>query len=87
MALSNEWTEWHLTPTGWKGGKCKTDFAATTNTDKETPADRVLTVKFSDYRSSMYSKPDQEHTELWRSDDSKVVEALLKEFGPAPSVI
>lgn len=86
MALSNEWTEWHLTPEGWKAGECKTDYAATTDTSRETPADRVLSVTFSDYWSSAYSR-DQHHTENWRSDDSATVAKLLKEFGPAPSVI
>jgi hypothetical protein len=27
MAVSNEWTEWHLTPRGWEFGDEKTDFS------------------------------------------------------------
>lgn len=43
MALSKEYTLWHLTPTGWVSGDSKTDFKFT---QKDAPSDTVLTIKY-----------------------------------------
>jgi len=86
MALSKEWTDWHLTLNGWVSGSRKTDFADTTR-NEDAPADRVLTVRFSEHISSMYSKPDREHTIVWSSDDDELIEKLKNEYGEPPSLI
>lgn len=43
MAASNEWDEWHLTPSGWVKGTEKTDFALN---EVPPPKDRVATFKY-----------------------------------------
>jgi len=83
MALSKEWTEWHLTPRGWECGSTKTDFASTT-VERPPPADRVLTVRFHERVSDMHSKAERWIDEEWQADDVASVKALLERFGPAP---
>jgi len=56
MSASNEWFEYHLTSSGWVCGSQRLDFAGIK--EKETPEGRVLTVRFYEYLSSVYSKPD-----------------------------
>jgi hypothetical protein len=82
MSLSREWTDWHLTPRGWEEGSTRTDFGNVTET--EPPQDRVLTSRFSEELSSIYSKMDRWHQEQWRSADADAVKALLDKFGPPP---
>src|SRR5260370_29798787 len=66
MSLSNEWTEWHLTPAGWVRGTEKEDFRTV---DPEPPPDRVKTVVWHDRLSSRFSKPERSHDETWSSPD------------------
>ncbi len=42
MALRTEWTEWHLTPSGWKIGSQRVEGVGTAL--KDNPVDRVLTL-------------------------------------------
>jgi hypothetical protein len=84
MSLSNEWTDWHLTPRGWEAGTCKFDFG---RTKKETPKDRVLTSRYSEQMSSAFSPIVSSVDEVWRDNDTKRVEQLLKKFGPCPQLI
>jgi hypothetical protein len=81
MSASNEWTQWHLTPRGWEAGAEKTDF---NRTDRDPPADRVLTVTYKEHVSSSFSAMDATVREEWRSPDAALVAALLNQFGPAP---
>ncbi len=81
MSLSNEWTEWHLTPEGWVRGTEKEDFRTIT---REPPAERVKTVRWHDYLSSRFSKPDRYHSDIWVSSDRSAVAALEAKFGPPP---
>ena len=82
MSASNEWTDWHLTPRGWESGSEKVDVAGVT--EKPRPDDAVLTVRWREYLSSIYSKMDRGHVELWRSDNAETIAKLIKEFGDPP---
>lgn len=82
MAASNEWTEWHLTPRGWKSGSELVDVGNLTA--KDPPFDRVLTVKYRESVSSMYSTTDRSSEEIWRGADEAEVAQLLATLGPAP---
>lgn len=82
MAASNEWTEWHLTNKGWVRGTEKDDFS---RTDRETPLDSVLTVRWSEHLGSVHGTMKRWHEELWRSADTKLIDQLLKKYGDAPS--
>jgi hypothetical protein len=82
MSASDEWTEWHLTPDGWKVGSTKVDFAGVT--EQEPPPDRVLTHRWSEHLSSVHSTMDRAGEIIWQSDDQKAVAALLAKFGNPP---
>jgi hypothetical protein len=45
MALSYEYTFWHLTPNGWISGDSKTDFD---RKSVDTPKDTVLTIRYEE---------------------------------------
>jgi hypothetical protein len=81
MSLSNEWTEWHLTPAGWVRGTEKEDFR---KIDREPPPDRVKTVVWHDRLSSRFSKPDRYHEETWSSPDKAAISGLVAKFGSPP---
>lgn len=81
MTASYEWTEHHLTPTGWIRGSEKTDFSP--RVDVDPPEDRVLSVRYIDEQTGYGG--GQRHEEVWRSDDAAKMEALLGRHGPAPS--
>ena len=82
MSASNEWIEWHLTPSGWKKGSYLLDFNKPVIV--EPPKDRVLTCEYKEYMSSGFSKLETSVTEEWRSKDEKVIQDLLKKFGECP---
>lgn len=82
MALSKEWTEWHLTPRGWEVGSERVDFAGTTQ--RLPPADRVLTVRNSETQSSMYSRMERSTSTIWISDDKTLLGELTAKYGEAP---
>lgn len=86
MAASNEWTEYHLTPTGWIEGNCQTDFKYT---EKPIPADRVATYTHSQYVSSVFSKCDFNTEQDWRSPDASdaYIKTLTDKFGTCPQYI
>jgi hypothetical protein len=82
MGLSNEWTEWHLTPRGWESRSNRVDIANIT--EKPPPADRVLTCRYQEVQSSMYSAMETNVSELWRSSNEQLVASLLVTFGNCP---
>lgn len=82
MSASHEWTDWHLTPTGWVEGTSKLDSGATH--EKPVPADRVLTVRWDEFLGAVQGKMHRTHKEQWRSNDGALVAQLLAQFGPAP---
>jgi hypothetical protein len=81
MSASNEWTEWHLTPDGWKRGTEKDDFK---RVDRKAPDDRVLTVVYREFLSSVYSTTDESLETIWKSSDAKTIATLQAKFGPPP---
>ena len=54
MSASNEWAEWHLTPTGWVIGSQNSDSQETQVVSP--PVNRVLTCNYKEYMSSGVSK-------------------------------
>lgn len=81
MAGSNEWTERHLTPRGWEEGDSKTDFSPVV--PGPTPADRVMTVTFTETCSG-YGPVHRAAKTEWCSDNDELVQELLSKFGAAP---
>ncbi len=81
MSASDEWTEWHLTPTGWVRGTEKEDFR---KIEREPPPDRVKTVVYRQYLSSPFSRMDETHKVEWSSRDNAEITSFEAEFGPAP---
>jgi hypothetical protein len=84
MSLSNEWTDWHLTPEGWVRGTEKEDFG---KIERDPPPDRVKTVRWRDYIASRYSTPERYHSDEWSSDDKAAIARLEAKFGPPPSTL
>ncbi|NLE27041.1 MAG: hypothetical protein GX625_17205 [Clostridiaceae bacterium] len=82
MSLSNEWSEFHLTPAGWVSGSEKIDFAGIK--EAPIPEDRVLTIHCREYQSCSFAKAEYWREEVWRSDDAASVKALVDEFGSCP---
>ena len=62
MSASNEWEEWHLTPTGWVPGSEQIDFVGVKQV--APPSDRVLTNGYHEKQSSTFSKLDR-YTGKW----------------------
>jgi hypothetical protein len=82
MALSDEWTDWHLTPVGWKRGDERDDGAGRTH--RPLPPDRAATFRYREVVSSAYRRIASRTSEEWRGPDAALVENLLKQFGPCP---
>jgi hypothetical protein len=80
MTLSDEWTEWHLTPSGWVSG---TRDSAGLH-PKQPPMDRVLTMLWRQNVASRGAEHDNESTELWRTTNNASVQKLLQKFGNPP---
>ncbi len=83
MSLSNEWTDWHLTPDGWESGSERTDFGHIE--EKEPPVNRVLTVRYSEVQTSVFGEMHRGHEARWESSDKEAIERLVKKFGDPPS--
>lgn len=79
MSASNEYTEWHLTPSGWKEGTTRVDFKGTTKV--VPPPDRVLSVLCRAHMSSMHSPINYTVEEMWNCGDRARINELLKKFG------
>lgn len=82
MAASKEWTEWHLTPQGWICGTERIDNGNITK--KDPPSDRVISFRFSEVYSSVFSKPAKSVDEIWKSDNKNNIDELLKQYGCCP---
>lgn len=82
MSASNEWTLWHLTPRGWERGTEKTDFGEAN--EKPAPGAGVLTFKYREFMSSVFSPTEKTHDEVWRGQDERLIAELLAKFGSAP---
>ena len=84
MSASNEWTIWHLTPRGWDRGTEKEDFQ---RTDRDPPADRVLSVKWIEYMGHTFGALQSYHEEVWRHPDTEFIAKLINDYGEAPKYI
>lgn len=82
MGLSNEWTEWHLTPRGWERGSERTDSKGLM--DRGAPSDSMMTSKYAEVMTSPFSPPKQSTHTIWRHSDDNQIASLLDRFGPAP---
>lgn len=83
MSASNEWTEWHLTPRGWERGSEREDFKGTVH--RKPPADRVMSATYGERMSSPYSSLKEESGVTWRTEDQKLLNELLQQYGPPPN--
>lgn len=81
MIKSDEWTIWHLTPSGWIKGSSKTDFLAVNEVD--IPTDRVLSYKYREYNSGPNLKTNIE--EEYKGENDTLIEKLLQQFGNCPN--
>jgi hypothetical protein len=90
MAISRQWTEWHLTPTGWVSGSSRRDGEG--NVWREEPNDRVITFVYQEQTNK--AQTDKAHPashatvqESWRSKAAgatDTIEQLLAQHGPCP---
>lgn len=98
---AEEWTEYHLTPNGWVIGSSYDDERPCNErlTDRETPSDRVKTVRNdftikSPVRVAMEKRIDDMDAspsvsnvwiKIWVSSDKELVKQLEKQFGKLPT--
>jgi hypothetical protein len=77
MAVSREWTEWHLTPAGWVSGSSRK--AGEGNVWRDEPEDRIITFVYQE-------QPQVKVEESWRSKTAAAehIEQLLKQHGECP---
>ncbi|MGY8527582.1 translation initiation factor 1 [Paracidovorax citrulli] len=80
MALSSEWEEVHLTPSGWVDGSYKHDNSNGVS-EVPVPADAVLSVRRKVYVASTFSKPDISEEETVRSSNESLIAELKAKFG------
>lgn len=85
MSLSNEWTEYHLTPQGWVEGSTRLDVIGTTI--REPPTDRVETYRYSVEVPSIGAKAHRGGTITWQSPDISRIAELRQQFGEPPDLI
>jgi hypothetical protein len=82
MAVSRQWTEWHLTPRGWISGSTRRDGEG--NVWRDEPEDRVLTFVYKEQSTSSTPGPKGGVEESWRSKTADNIGTLLQEHGPCP---
>lgn len=76
MAISKEYTLWHLTANGWVAGDSKTDFKSTS---VSKPKDTVLTIKYSEtINSDLYLVKDVER--IFEIPDKAKIKELEAKF-------
>ena len=77
MAVSREWTEWHLTPAGWVSGSSRR--AGEGNVWRDEPEDRIITFVYQE-------QPQVKVEESWRSKTmaAEEIERLLAQHGHCP---
>jgi len=76
MAISSEYTYWHLTPNGWVDGNSKTDSGSWS---KSVPFDTFVTVKYEEVLEDDFSiSKNIERTEI--RDDANRIQELEAKF-------
>ncbi len=84
MSASYEWQDRHLTPAGWLDGSYRVDGAGIIRVDE--PADRVLTVRHSDF-SGWGSNLHRSDDVKWEHEDKALIAELLAKYGEAPKTL
>ncbi len=84
MAIRQEWTEWHLTPEGWRRGSTRVQGKG--NTWADEPEDRVLSYVYKEVAREG-AEPTVSAEETWRSKTSREIDALLRQHGPSPHAL
>jgi hypothetical protein len=82
MELSEEWTEWHLTPNGWERGTTHRDFSGTT--ERPDPPGSVAVYEYREAPSSIYSRADRECDRIRLTGTKEEARLLLAQHGPCP---
>jgi hypothetical protein len=77
MAVSREWTEWHLTPAGWVSGSSRRTGEG--NVWRDEPEDRIITFVYQE-------QPQVKVEESWRSKTTPEdqIERLMAQHGECP---
>ncbi len=68
MAISRQWTEWHLTPAGWVSGSSRRDGQG--NVWRDEPEDRIITFVYQEQMDKAHPEPHATVQESWRSKDA-----------------
>ena len=85
MAISRQWTEWHLTPGGWVSGSSRRDGEG--NVWRDEPEDRIITFVYQEQTGKTDAEPHVTVQESWRSKAAGAgadIENLLAQHGPCP---
>ncbi len=85
MAISRQWTEWHLTPGGWVSGSSRRDGEG--NVWRDEPEDRIITFVYQEQTGKTQAEPHVTVQESWRSKAAGAgadIEHLLAQHGPCP---
>lgn len=82
MGLSDEWTDWHLTPRGWERGNGRRDFGI--SDERPIPPDTVSVWRHQERVSSMYSKLEQSESKVRDVAEPATIGTLMAKFGPCP---
>ncbi len=78
MSFSKEYTDWHLTPSGWVPGDARIDFGTFFNLP--IPNDRVLTIRYEEVMSSAFSRLEKSEEIIYSSDDTKTINDLRVKY-------
>ncbi|WP_139958344.1 hypothetical protein [Flavicella sediminum] len=78
MATSNEYTYWHLTPTGWVSGDSKTDFNKKSN--KLKPTNTVLTILYKEFLGHPFAKLEITQERIFEIEDKELIKDLEAKY-------
>lgn len=78
MALSKEWEDEHLTPSGWVSGSYRHDHK---REERPVPAGTVLTVRREVVVAAVGAPIDVDESETLHTDDKNLVAELRQKFG------
>lgn len=78
MALSKEYTHWHLTPNDWIAGETRTDFSNFFAVP--IPDDRVLTILYEEVMTSAFSKVITTEEIIFEIEDKNYINELKQKF-------
>ena len=76
MAISRQWTEWHLTPRGWVSGSSRRDGEG--NVWRDEPEDRIITFVYQEQIDKAHPEP---HATVGAGAG---IDDLLTQHGPCP---